>query len=492
MGKADGYLTVGRLTASRQEVDERLKHYGEIYRHLTDSELRQQASRCMSCGTPFCHGSGCPLGNIIPEWNDLVYRGRWREAAEILHSTSNFPEITGRVCPALCEAACVGACGGDAVTVRQIELAVIEKAFAEAWIQPRPPLEETGKTVGIVGSGPAGLAAAQQLRRAGHEVVVFEKEKKPGGLLRYGIPNFKLEKWVLDRRIEQLVAEGVQFHCEVEAGNDVSSGYLLKKCDAVCLTCGAGQPRDINIPGRDAHGIHFALEFLSQQARRNMDEPLRQGEKPLLATGKKVLIIGGGDTGADCLGTALRQKALSVRQLEIMPRPPEGYNEETPWPLWPQILRTSAAHEEGGERAWSVNTSKFIVDGGHVSGIACVEVEWKKDAKTGRMNFSPVPGSEFEVEADLVLLAMGFVHPVHSGLLDSFGLEYDARGNIRIDDGTMMTSVERVFAAGDAASGAWLVVGAIAAGRRMARQVDLFLMGESSLPDTPPLPKLHI
>ncbi len=484
MGKPNAFLTVSRQEPSKEKVEERLKHYREIYKSLSEDQLKEQASRCMNCGVPFCHSFGCPLGNFIPEWNDLVYKGRWREAAERLHLTSNFPEITGRVCPALCEASCVvGVEGHPAVSIRQIELSVVEKAFAEGWVTPRPPEVETGKRVAVVGSGPAGLATAQQLRRAGHEVTVFEKADQPGGILRYGIPDFKLEKWVIDRRLAQLTAEGVDFQCEVEAGRDVSAVYLKRKFDAIGLCGGAMVPRDLTIPGRDAQGIHLALDFLIQQNRRVAGRPVPAGTE-ISAAGKRVVIIGGGDTGSDCLGTSLRQGAREVEQLEVMPRPPESRDGSTPWPLWPYMLRSSSSHDEGGHRQWCINTRSFTKNvAGVLTGLECVKVEWFTDDK-GRFTFKEIPGSEFTIQADLVLLAMGFIQPVHEGLLDDLGVAYDPRGNVKVDDATMMSSVPGVFAAGDMMLGAALVVRAIAAGRRMARRVDQYLMGQSDLPET--------
>jgi glutamate synthase (NADPH) small chain len=482
------FLDIPRRVPDKEAVEQRLKHYREFYRHLADDELREQCSRCMNCGVPFCHSAGCPLGNNVPEFSQLVYRGRWRDAADLLHLTNNFPELTGRLCPALCEAACVGRIEGEAVTVRQIELAVVEKAWLEGWIRPAPPSAETGKRVAVIGSGPAGLAAAQQLRRAGHAVTVFEKAARPGGILRYGIPDFKLEKRILDRRLQQLRDEGVAFETGVEAGVDLAGTYFRKKFDAVCLCVGAGQPRDLPLPGRGAQGIHFALPFLVQSNRRAAGDPVPPGRE-IVAAGKRVVIVGGGDTGADCLGTALRQGARSVAQIEILPQPPEEDNPETPWPQWPMILRTSTSHEEGGSRDWSVSTTAFRVQDGRVTGLDCQRVRWSRDPQTGRMAMVPLPGGEFTLDADLVLLATGFVHPVHEGLLDGLGVAYDARGNVKTDE-RMMTSVEGVFAAGDAQTGAWLVVGAVAGGRRMARAVDLYLMGETALPDAPLLPRL--
>lgn len=421
------------------------------------------------------------MDTAVPEFVDMVYRERWHEAADLLQSTNNFPEITGRVCPALCEASCVNAIDSEPTSIREIELEVIERAWDEGWITPMPPSILTGKRVAIIGSGPAGLAAAQQLRRAGHKVVVFEKADKPGGILRYGIPDFKLDKGVLDRRLEQLRAEGVSFKCQVEVGRDVSVDYLRRGFNAICVTIGAQQPRDISAPGRDLKGIHYAITYLTQSNRRIAGDVIPD-EQSLLATGKNVVIIGGGDTGSDCLGTALRQGALSVQQLELLPRPPDTRLDSNPWPQWPLILRSSTSHEEGGTRDWSVNTVRFKGDAGRVTAMDCIRLEWTT-SPDGRVAMTPVPGSEFEIKADLVLLAMGFIRPLHDGLLDSLSVEYDPRGNVKVNT-DMMTSVPGVFAAGDANTGAWLVVGAIAAGRRLARRVDHYLMGATSLPDT--------
>ncbi len=488
MADPQGFLKYRRLEPESEEPSQRLRHYREFHEHLSKGKLREQCARCMDCGVPFCHSVGCPLGNLIPEFNDLVYKGRWRDAVDCLHQTNNFPEITGRLCPALCEAACVNRLGAEAVSIRQIELEIVEQAWAGGWIEPMTPTVETGKTVAVIGSGPAGLAAAQQLRRAGHMVTVFEKSEKPGGLLRYGIPDFKLEKHIIDRRLAQMTAEGVKFETGVDAGIDLAASYFLKKFDAVCLCGGAGVPRDLPIPGRDADGIYFALQYLTQNNRRveGVEIP---GDQVIDAAGKRVVVVGGGDTGSDCLGTALRQGAASVRQIEIMPKPPEGDNPDTPWPRWPLILRTSSSHEEGGERQWCVSATEFKVEDGHVTGLKCQQVRWEEESDSGRMTMSPVPDSEFELDADLVLLAMGFVHPVHDGLLDNLGVEYDRRGAVKVDE-RMMSSVDGVFAAGDMQTGAWLIVGAIAGARRMARQVDIYLMGESCLPDCDPLPRL--
>jgi glutamate synthase (NADPH/NADH) small chain len=484
MAKSPDFLDIPRRVAEKERVDERLKHFREFSIHLSDEELREQSARCMNCGVPFCHGSGCPLGNNIPEFNALVHEGRWRDASDLLHETNNFPEITGRLCPATCEAACVNAIEGEATTIRQIELAVVEKAWLEGWVAPVPPSVETGKKIAIVGSGPSGLAAAQQLRRAGHAVTVYEKAPEPGGILRYGIPDFKLGKRILSRRLAQLRAEGVRFELNVEAGVDITGNFLRKRYDAICLCGGAGTPRDLDIPGRDADGIHFAMDYLIQSNLRAGDEAI-PSDREILAEGRDVVILGGGDTGSDCLGTALRQGAASVTQLELLSQPPEGENPETPWPRWPLILRTSTSHEEGGERDWSVNTLAFTTQEGRVTGLQCQRLEWQEDPATGRMAMTPILDSEFELKADLVLLALGFVRPIHAGLLDGLEVAYDPRGNVQVDE-HMMTSVPGVFAAGDMQTGAWLIVGAIAGGRRMARNVDLYLMGESALPDTPP------
>jgi glutamate synthase (NADPH/NADH) small chain len=481
MDKTTGFISIARKDAGMQDAHERVQHFNEFHLRLSPEEIHAQAARCMDCGVPFCHGIGCPLDNAVPEFIDLVYRERWHEAADLLHQTNNFPEITGRICPALCEASCVNALDNLPTNIREIELEIVERAWEEGWIQPKPPEVITGKRVAIIGTGPAGLAAAQQLRRAGHKVVMFEKAPKPGGILRYGIPDFKLSKDVLDRRLEQMRTEGVSFKCEVEVGKDVSVDYIRRRFNAMCLTIGAMQPRDLNVPGRELKGVHFALEFLGQNNRR-MSGQMIAPEQEINAAGKRVIVIGGGDTGSDCVGTALRQGALSVQQLELLPRPPETRPANNPWPQWPLILRTSSSHLEGGQRDWSVNTTRFKEQDGHVCGMECVRLEWGK-GPDGKPSMTPIPGSEFELQADLVLLAMGFVRPVHEGLLDSLGVEYDPRGNVKVD-AQMMTSIPGVFAAGDVNTGAWLVVGAIANGRRMARRVDQYLMGETSLPET--------
>ncbi len=488
MGKIGAYLEIPRAVAGPEAVAERLRHYREFYRaaDLDEDALRQQAARCLGCGVPHCHAYGCPLGNLIPEWNDLVYRGRWREACERLHSTNNFPEFTGRICPAPCEAACVIAQSDPPNATRQLELAIVERGFAESWIRPLPPAQETGKRVAVVGSGPAGLAAAQQLRRAGHEVTVFERADRVGGLLRYGIPDFKLEKWVVDRRLEQLRAEGVSFRTRTEIGRDISSRYLQAEYDAVCLCGGAGQPRDLRAPGRELAGIHFAVDYLAQQNRRCAGAELDPAGE-ICAEAKHVVVIGGGDTGSDCIGTAWRQGARSVVQLEILPEPPAEPPADTPWPLWPQVLRTSPAHEEGCERRFSASTTAFKGDGrDRVTALQGENVETGTDS-SGRLEFVSRPGSAFELPAELVLLALGFTGPRREGMLEELGIELDARGKVKTD-AAMTTSVTGVFAAGDMRYGQSLVTRAIAEGRRLAHHVDLHLMGETSLPAAAELP----
>jgi glutamate synthase (NADPH) small chain len=470
MGKPTGFKEFARQTPGYEPAEDRVRHYREFTTPLTDDALAKQGARCMDCGIPFCH-QGCPVNNIIPDWNDLVYRNRWQEAAEVLHSTNNFPEFTGRVCPAPCEAACTLNITDNPVAIKTIEHAVVERAFAEGWLVPDIALRETGKMVAVVGGGPAGMAAAQQLARAGHAVTLFEKNAKVGGLLRYGIPDFKLEKAIIDRRVAQMEAEGVTIRANTHVGVDFPVKDLLDGFDAVLLTGGSEKPRDLPVPGRDLAGVHFAMDFLTQQNRRNAGEAV--GAEDILATGKKVVVIGGGDTGADCVGTSNRQGALSVTQIEIMPRPPEKEDKGLSWPLWPNRLRTSSSHEEGCERRWSVSTASFNGADGKVISLTCTEVDGK---------FQPLPGTEFVLEADLVLLAMGFVHPVHEGLVDGLGLEKDGRGNVKADTDAYQTSNPKVFAAGDIRRGQSLVVWAIREGRQAARAVDAYLMGASDLP----------
>jgi glutamate synthase (NADPH/NADH) small chain len=448
-------------------VELRVLDWREFYEPFPEDKLRVQAARCMDCGVPFCQSpTGCPVVNLIPEWNDLVHRGRWQDALKALHVTNNFPEFTGRLCPAPCETACVLGINSDPVSIRVIEWNIIDRGFEEGWVQPVRPVASTGRRVAIVGSGPAGLAAAQQLARAGHAVTVYEKADRIGGLLRYGIPDFKMEKWVIDRRLAQLEAEGVQFKTGVHVGRDISGEELRRHYDAVCLAIGAEQPRDLPVPGRELKGIHLAMEYLVQQNKRNAGDVLT--EEPITAKGKRVVVIGGGDTGSDCVGTAHRQGCLEVHQFEILPEPPPTRAETTPWPLWPMQLRTSHAHEEGCDRRWSVSTTKFTGRNGYVTTLHAQQVRFEN----GR--FVPVPGTEFELPVDLVILALGFTGPVKNGLLDSLGVQYDARGNVATDE-HFMTNVEGVFAGGDVRRGASLIVWAIAEGRKMAQAVDAYL-----------------
>jgi glutamate synthase (NADPH) small chain len=472
MGKITGFLEFERNDRDYAPVEERVRHYREFLIPLPEPETRKQAARCMSCGVPYCH-TGCPVNNQIPDWNDLVYAGNWEEAARNLHSTNNFPEVTGRVCPAPCEASCTLNLDDNPVTIKTIESAIADRAFAEGWVQPELPTRKTGKKVAIIGSGPAGMACAQQLARAGYDVHVFEKNAKAGGLLRYGIPDFKMEKYHVDRRIEQMQAEGVTFHYNAHVGDSLPVEQLLKDYDAVALTGGAEAARDLPIPGRELDGIHFAMDFLPQQNRRVSGEPLLENIPPILAEGKHVIVIGGGDTGSDCIGTSARQGARSITQLEIMPRPPDQENKLLTWPDWPLKLRTSSSHEEGAEREFSVNTQKFSGSNGRVEKLHCVRIDSK---------MKPIPGTEFELPADLVLLAMGFVHPVKEGMLNALGVELDARGNVRANTDDYRTSIDKVFAAGDMRRGQSLVVWAIREGRQTARAIDEYLMGETTLP----------
>ena len=466
MGKATGFIEIGRVKPPARPVEERVGDFRHVYYAYPADELTRQASRCMDCGIPFCH-QGCPLGNLIPDWNDLVYRDNWRTAIDRLHQTNNFPEFTGLLCPAPCEGSCVLGINKDPVTIKSIELSIVDRAFDEGWIVPRPPASRTWKKVAIIGSGPAGLAAAAQLNSAGHTVTVFEKSDRVGGLLRYGIPEFKLEKRVLNRRLELLSAEGVVFRTRVNVGEDVSAQDLRREFDAVVLAGGAGQPRDLNVPGRDLKGVHFAMDYLTQQNRTCEGDEIPW----ITASGKHVIIIGGGDTGADCLGTAHRQGAASVTQLELLPTPPEQRAADNPWPLWPNIFRTSSTHEEGGERVYSVETTAFGGDQ-RVSVLKGRRVE--RTNTNGRVNFEPVAGSEFEMKADLVLLAMGFVGPEKSKLLNDLDVKLTERGNVWRDE-RWMTSVAGVFAAGDMQRGQSLIVWAIDDGRRAAASVDRYL-----------------
>jgi glutamate synthase (NADPH/NADH) small chain len=471
MGKITGFLEYERSDRRYEPVESRIKHWHEFVLPLPESETRTQAARCMDCGIPYCH-TGCPVNNQIPDWNDLVYRGDWEEAARNLHSTNNFPEVTGRVCPAPCEASCTLNLDDNPVTIKTIECMIADRAYAEGWLRPEPPAVRTGKNVAIVGSGPAGLACAQQLARVGHDVHVFEKQVKAGGLLRYGIPDFKMEKHYIDRRMEQMQAEGVTFHCGAHVGVNVPAERLLEDYDALVLAGGAEKARDLPIPGRELKGIHFAMDFLPQQNRRVSGEAQAE-EEPILAGGKHVVVIGGGDTGSDCIGTAIRQGARSVTNFEIMPQPPARENKLLTWPEWPLKLRTSSSHEEGAERDFAVMTTKLSGGGGEVRTLHCVRVDGKINA---------IPGSEFDIPADLVLLAMGFVHPVHEGMIASLGLDLDPRGNVKADTLEYLSSKPKVFAAGYMRRGHSLVVWAIREGRQCAHAVDAFLMGASALP----------
>ncbi|HLI84337.1 MAG TPA: glutamate synthase subunit beta [Bryobacteraceae bacterium] len=472
MGKLTGFMEYARETPARRPPAERIKDWFEVYLPFPEDKIRTQSARCMDCGVPFCH-TGCPLNNIIPDWNDLVYRGRWQEAIRQLHATNNFPEFTGRICPAPCEAACVLGINESPVTIKQIEKTIVDRAFEEGYIKPEPPAVRTGKRVAIVGSGPAGLAAAQQLARAGHDVTVFEKADRIGGLLRYGIPNFKMEKHLIDRRLEQMRAEGVRFEVNAHVGVNVPVEDLRRDFHAILLAGGAEQPRNLNVPGRNLKGIHFAMEFLPQQNRRNEGDTVPD-DIAILATGKHVVIIGGGDTGADCLGTSHRQGARSVTQFELLPKPPDERSPSTPWPLWPMQLRSESSHEEGGIRDWSVSTTAFTGDEhGNVKQLHAVRVGPPP-------KFEPIPGSEFTMDAGLVLLAMGFLGPVRNGIIEQLALKLDARGNVATDD-NYMSSVPGIFAAGDMRRGQSLVVWAISEGRKAARAVDVYLMGDSKL-----------
>jgi glutamate synthase (NADPH/NADH) small chain len=479
MGKPTGFIEYERLDRSYAPAGDRVQHYREFVIPLPENELSQQGARCMDCGIPFCH-KGCPVNNIIPDWNDHVYHGNWQDALAVLHSTNNFPEFTGRICPAPCEAACTLNIDDNPVTIKTIECAIVDKGWAEGWITPQIPAHKTGKQVAIIGSGPAGLACAQQLARAGHAVEVFEKQDRIGGLLRYGIPDFKMEKQIIDRRVAQMQAEGVEFHTEAHVGVSLPARQLLGKFDAVVLAGGSEHSRDLDVPGRELDGVHFAMNFLPQQNKRNAGDVLPE-KVSLTAKGKHVVVIGGGDTGSDCIGTSFRQGALSVTQLEILPRPPEKEDKGLTWPDWPNKLRTSSSQEEGAIRDWSVSTKSIEGENGKVTAINCIRVDWKR-GDNGQWKMEEIPGSEFQLKADMVLLAMGFVHPVHEGMLQELGIDLDPRGNVQADTEQYQTSIEKVFSAGDMRRGQSLVVWAIREGRQCARAVDEFLMGSSDLP----------
>ncbi|MGH7275587.1 MAG: glutamate synthase subunit beta [Candidatus Rokuibacteriota bacterium] len=482
MGKVTGFLEIKRKKWPARPIEERLRDWKEVYLAFPVEDLKTQAARCMDCGIPFCH-QGCPLGNIIPDWNDLVYRDRWRDAIDRLHATNNFPEWTGRLCPAPCEGSCVLEINDDPVTIKAIEQSIIERAFEEGWVVPEPPTVRTGKKVAVVGSGPAGLAAAQQLNRAGHTVTVLERADRIGGLLRYGIPEFKMEKRILDRRLQIMEKEGVAFRTNCHVGVNVAVALLRREFDATVLAGGACHPRDLAVPGRELTGIHFAMEYLTLQNKRCEGDQVPDA-RFITAKGKRVVIIGGGDTGADCLGTVHRQGALAVHQFELLPRPPDVRAPDNPWPEWPNVFRVSGAHEEGGERIYSVSTERFTGDAqGRVRQLHAVQVEMVRDG--GRLDFKPVPGSEFTLDCDLVLLAMGFLGPERPGMLADLGVRLTERGNVW-RDASWMTSVPGVFACGDMQRGQSLIVWAIAEGRSAARGADLYLMGKSDLPA--PLP----
>lgn len=467
MADPKGFMKYAREGPKRRPVELRLMDWKEFYEPISEDKLKAQGARCMDCGVPFCQShNGCPVVNLIPEWNDMVHRGRWEDALKALHTTNNFPEFTGRLCPAPCESACVLAINEDPVSIRIIEWNIIDRGFDEGWVQPILPVSHTGKAVAVVGSGPAGLTAAQQLARAGHSVTVFEKADRIGGLLRYGIPEFKMEKWVIDRRLEQMQAEGVQFKTGVHVGVDIDAETLRRQYDAICLAMGAEQARELPVPGRELKGIHLAMDYLTQQNKRNAGDSIL--EEPITAKGKRVVILGGGDTGSDCLGTTHRQGCTEVHQFELLPEPPPQRAESTPWPLWPMQLRSSHAHEEGCDRQWNVSTTRFTGHNGQVTKLHAARVSFENG------KFTPVPNSEVEMEADLVLLAMGFTGPVKHGLLDSLGVQYDARGNAAVDE-NCMTNVPGVFAGGDVKRGASLIVWAIAEGRKMAAGVDTYL-----------------
>ena len=475
MGNISGFKEVDRNSEKRISVDKRVKNWKEIYIPWSKEEASVQASRCMDCGVPFCN-NGCPLGNLIPEWNDLVYKKDWENAYKRLAATNNFPEFTGRICPAPCEASCTLSINNDPVSIEMIEKNIIEKAWESGLVKPEPPKSRTDKKIAIIGSGPAGLAAAQQLNRAGHNVTVFERDEEPGGLLRYGIPEFKLEKNIVRRRIDLLEEEGIEFKCSTNVGIDIRSDELMNKFDAICLAGGSTVPRDLPIEGRNLDGVHFAMELLSQPNWEDNSQKV-----PISAKNKNVVIIGGGDTGADCLGTSIRQGAKKITQIEIMPEPPETRKIGNSWPEWPMILRTSSAHEEGGDREFSVMTKNFSGKN-NVEKLICEKVEWIDNNDTGRQDLKVIENSKFEIDADLVLLAMGFVHPLQEGLLNDLDVEFDERGNVKTDN-NLMTNVDAVFSCGDMERGQSLVVHAIASGRSCAKKIDLFLQGKSKLPD---------
>ena len=479
MGKVTGFMEFDRLDRDYAPVDERTQHYKEFLIPLENKELKEQSARCMDCGIPYCH-NGCPVNNLIPDWNDLVYEGNWKAALETLHSTNNFPEFTGRICPAPCEASCTLNITDQPVTIKSIECAIIDRGWEENWILPKISQSKTGKKVAVIGSGPAGLACAQQLARVGHSVTLFEKNASLGGLLRYGIPDFKMEKHLIDRRLTQMRAEGVVFRSNTEVGVTVSADEILQQFDAMVLSGGSETPRDLGVPGRDLDGVHYAMDFLAQQNKRIAGEDVTDN-RTILAGGKNVVVIGGGDTGSDCVGTSIRQGAASVTQLEVMPKPPEMEDKALSWPNWPLKLRTSSSHLEGANRDWSVATKAFTGDDGRVTGLELVRNEWKQN-ENGQFSMAELPATKFHLKADLVLLAMGFIHPKPAGLLDELSIALDERGNVKADETSYKTSRKNVFVAGDMRRGQSLVVWAIKEGRRAARAVDEHLMGMSTLP----------
>ena len=478
MGEPTGFKDRPRQPPPRRSTQERVRNYEEFYLEWREEDARAQGARCMDCGIPFCH-KGCPLGNLIPDWNDLVYKGQWQRALAALHATNNFPEFTGRICPAPCEASCTLSINQDPVTIEYIEKAIADRGWKEGWIKPQPPKTRTGKKVAVIGSGPSGLAAAQQLNRAGYTVTVFERDSYIGGLLRLGIPDFKLEKRLVEQRVQQMRDEGVEFRTGVYVGRNYSVEELRAAFDAILLCIGSTIPRNLDVPGRDLKGVYFAMQYLTQQNKILAGEQFSPEER-ITAEGKRVVILGGGDTGADCLATAHRQGAEIVRQFDIIPEPPPARRPNNPWPQWPNVLRTSYALDEGGVLGWSVGTKAFLGSNGYLEKLRCVQLDWRPD-ENGRMQMYDVPGSEFEVDADLVLLALGFLHPERGGLVEGLGLELDPRGNVKTD-ADKMSSVPGIFAAGDAARGQSLVVWALAEGREAARCVDLHLMGETQLP----------
>ncbi len=472
MAKPTGFLEYTREDPPKRAIRERVLDFIEFEGMLPYDRLQKQAARCMDCGVPHCHTFGCPIKNRIPEWNDMVYRGNWKRALDLLHSTNNFPEFTGKICPAPCEAACTLSINLPAVSIKHIELQIVERGWKEGWIRPEPAPFKTGKRVAVIGSGPAGLCAAQQLARKGHAVVVFEKDDRIGGLLRYGIPDFKMEKHLIDRRAEQMEGEGVEFRTGINAGVDISAEDLSRQFDAVALTVGSRIPRDLPIPGRNLNGIYFAMDFLTQQNRRNAGDSI-PAEKTISAKGRNVVVIGGGDTGSDCIGTSRRQRAKSIYQLEILERPPDERSPDNPWPVWPNTFRTSTSQEEGVERKFAVLTKEFLGENGRVARLRCTKIIWNRD-NSSKPGFEEIPGSEFEIEADLVLLAMGFIHPEHGALVNNFELEMDSRGNIKVDS-SYMTSRRGIFAAGDCQIGQSLVVRAMYFGRQMAEGIEKYL-----------------